>query len=196
MRLRRCWQNMKDWRFKNGKNERVLLVDGMALLFRGFYATAFSGNFMRTKDGVPTNGVYQFLRYFLDALKQFEPTHVICCWDMGSKTFRTELFAGYKANRSGPPEELVPQFDLIKEVTEAFNIPNVGQPHFEADDCIGSLAGQFAAEHDVLVLTGDQDLLQLVDDGIRVAIMKKGLATMKFSIMNRFMTKKESTRFK
>ncbi|WP_163969784.1 5'-3' exonuclease [Oceanobacillus halotolerans] len=156
------------------ERQKVLLIDGMALLFRGFYATAFRGNFMKTKKGIPTNGIYQFLRYFLDAKNQFEPSHVICCWDMGSKTFRTELFDRYKGNRSEPPEELIPQFDLIKEVTEAFNIPNVGLENYEADDCIGTLAKQYANMHDVIILTGDQDILQLVDDGIEVAIMKKG----------------------
>ncbi|GAA0611477.1 5'-3' exonuclease ExnP [Virgibacillus siamensis] len=152
----------------------ILLVDGMALLFRGFFATAFRGNFMKTSSGVPTNGVYQFLRYFLDAVDTFEPTHVICCWDMGSKTFRTEMFEGYKANRSEPPEELIPQFELVKEVTEAFDMPNVGVENFEADDCIGTLARTFSTDSEVLILTGDQDILQLVDEGISVAIMKKG----------------------
>ncbi len=156
------------------KQSNVLLVDGMALLFRGFFATSFRGNFMKNSKGVPTNGIYQFLRYFLDAVDKFEPTHVVCCWDMGSKTFRTDLFDGYKANRSGPPEELIPQFDLIKEVAEAFNLPNIGLENFEADDCIGTLANQYASENDVLILTGDQDILQLVDEGISVAIMKKG----------------------
>lgn len=153
---------------------KILLVDGMALLFRGFYATAFRGNFMKTKQGVPTNGIYQFLRYFLDAVEKFAPTHVVCCWDMGSKTFRTDLFAGYKANRGEPPEELIPQFDLVKEVVAAFDMPNVGVENFEADDCIGTLAQLYKIENDVLILTGDQDILQLVDDGIDVAIMKKG----------------------
>jgi 5'-3' exonuclease len=156
------------------KANKVLLVDGMALLFRGFYATAFRGNFMKTSQGIPTNGIYQFLRYFLDAVDRFEPTHVICCWDMGSKTFRTDLFTGYKANRGAPPEELIPQFDLIKEVVEAFDMPNVGVVNFEADDCMGTLAHHYKMDQDVLILTGDQDILQLVDDGVSVAIMKKG----------------------
>src|SRR5699024_10438498 len=154
------------------KQHKIMLVDGMALLFRGFFATAFRGNFMKTRDGIPTNGVYQFMRYFLDAADRFKPTHVICCWDMGSKTFRTDLYDGYKANRLDPPEELIPQFDLVKEVVEAFDIPNIGLENFEADDCIGTLARQYAAVHDVLILTGDQDILQLVDDRIRVAIMR------------------------
>ena len=152
----------------------ILLVDGMALLFRGFFATAFRGNFMKTSKGIPTNGVYQFMRYFLDAIDTFKPTHVICCWDMGSKTFRTELYDGYKANRPAPPEELIPQFELINEVVASFNMPNIGLENFEADDCIGTLAKLYGVDHEVLILTGDQDILQLVDEGIQVAIMRKG----------------------
>lgn len=153
---------------------QIMLVDGMALLFRGFFATAFRGNFMKTSEGIPTNGVYQFLRYFLDAVKTFTPTHVICCWDMGSKTFRTEMYADYKANRDEPPKELIPQFDLVKEVVDSFDIANIGIENFEADDCIGTLAKLYAEDHEVLILTGDQDILQLVDERIQVAIMKKG----------------------
>lgn len=154
--------------------QSVMLVDGMALLFRGFYATSYTGYFMKTEKGVPTNAIYGFLKYFLDAIETFEPSHVICCWDMGSKTFRTEMYDQYKANRGAPPEELIPQFDLIKEVTEAFGTPNIGVSGFEADDCIGTLSRRFAEEMDVIILTGDQDILQLVDERISVAIMKKG----------------------
>lgn len=172
------------------KQGNILLVDGMALLFRGFFATAFRGNFMKTSEGIPTNGIYQFLRYFLDAVDKFEPSHVICCWDMGSKTFRTDLFGGYKSNRSAPPEELIPQFGLIKEVVEAFNMPNVGLENFEADDCIGTLARQYATDNNVLILTGDQDILQLVDDGISVAIMKKGQGNYDVFEQDTFLDKK------
>lgn len=155
-------------------NQNVMLVDGMALLFRGFYATAYRGNFMRTDSGVPTNGIYGFLKYLLDAVDTFQPSHVICCWDMGSRTFRTELYESYKGNREAPPEELIPQFDLVKEVVQAFDIPNVGVEGFEADDCIGTLAGQFSKNMEVLILTGDQDILQLLDHHVSVIIMKKG----------------------
>lgn len=155
--------------------KRLLLVDGMALLFRGYYATAHAGNFMRTKEGTPTNGVYQFLRYFLDGINTFNPTHVICCWDMGSKTFRTELYPDYKANRSAPPEELIPQFSLVREAVDAFDVPNIGIEGFEADDVIGSLAKKYANEYEIIVQTGDLDMLQLVSDNIDVAIMRKGL---------------------
>lgn len=172
------------------EKNRVLLVDGMALLFRGFFATAFRGNFMKTSTGIPTNGIYQFLRYFLDAEKTYEPTHVICCWDMGSKTFRNEIYPEYKANREAPPEELIPQFDLIKEVVEAFNIPNVGLENFEADDCIGTLAKLYSKTEEVIILTGDQDMLQLVDHNIHVSIMKKGLGNYELYTIDNFYDKK------
>ncbi|MYL45338.1 5'-3' exonuclease [Virgibacillus halodenitrificans] len=168
----------------------ILLVDGMALLFRGFFATAFRGNFMMTSKGIPTNGVYQFLRYFLDAVQTFEPTHVICCWDMGSKTFRSELYNEYKANRGEPPVELIPQFELVKEVTEAFNMPNIGITNYEADDCIGTLAKAYSEENEVIILTGDQDILQLVDEGISVAIMRKGQGNYEIFDVNNFYDKK------
>lgn len=167
----------------------ILLVDGMALLFRGFFATSFRGNFMKTSAGVPTNGVYQFLRYLLDAVHTFQPTHVIACWDMGSRTFRTELYEGYKANRDEPPEELIPQFDLAKEAAEAFDIPNVGIENYEADDCMGSLASVLKKHDNVIILTGDQDMLQLVDDGVRVAIMRKGQGNYELFTHNNFYAK-------
>lgn len=154
---------------------KIMLVDGMALLFRGYFATSFRGNFMKTSKGVPTNGVFQFLRYFLNAVNTFNPTHVICCWDMGSQTFRTDLYDGYKANRDAPPEELIPQFELVKEVVEAFDTPNIGLKNYEADDCIGTLAHQFGNQgEEVLILSGDLDMLQLVNEYISVAIMRKG----------------------
>ncbi|GGA62067.1 5'-3' exonuclease [Ornithinibacillus halotolerans] len=170
--------------------QSILLVDGMALLFRGFFATSFPGNFMKNEDGVPTNGVYQFLRYLLDAVDTFQPTHVVCCWDMGSKTFRTTMYEDYKANRSAPPEELIPQFDLVKEVVDAFEMPNVGLENFEADDCIGTLANKFSKEHQVIILTGDQDILQLVKPSVDVAIMKKGMGNYEVFTDENFYEKK------
>jgi len=167
-----------------------MLVDGMALLFRGFFATSFRGNFMRNADGVPTNGVYQFLRYFLDAAAAFEPSHVICCWDMGSKTFRTEMYDSYKGNREAPPEELIPQFDHVKLVAESLGLANIGLANYEADDCIGTLAAVFAPEHEVIVLTGDQDMLQLVSENVHVAIMKKGIGNYDVYNQDNFFEKK------
>lgn len=152
----------------------LMLVDGMALLFRAYYATASSGYIRRTKAGVPTNAIYGFLRYMWDAIDKFQPTHVACCWDMGSKTFRTEQFASYKGNRPEAPDDLVPQFSLVRDVTECLGIPNLGVVGYEADDCIGTLARRYGNSMNVMILSGDHDLLQLVNDSTSVIIMKKG----------------------
>lgn len=151
-----------------------MLVDGMALLFRAFFATAVTGQFMINSKGVPTNAVNGFVKHFFTAVSSFKPSHVAVCWDMGSKTFRNELYDGYKANRGEAPVELIPQFDLVKDVVESFDVPNIGMAGFEADDCIGTIAVQTKGEANVSILTGDQDILQLIDDHISVILLKKG----------------------
>ena len=159
---------------ENEQRPTLMLVDGMALLFRAFYATAVSGQFMMNSKGVPTNAVQGFLKHLLMATNHFSPSHVAVCWDMGSQTFRNELFDGYKANRSDAPVEMIPQFDLAKEAVEAFDIPNIGLAGYEADDCIGTIAKSSATDSRVGILTGDQDMLQLLDENISVAFLKKG----------------------
>ena len=169
--------------------KQVLLVDGMALLFRGYFATAYTGNFMKNSKGVALNGIHQFLRYFLHATNTFEPMHVVCCWDMGSTTYRTELFPNYKANRDAPPEELQPQFELVKDVVASFDVPNIGVVNYEADDCIGTIAHQFKAaadDFDITILTGDLDMLQLVEEQIQVAIMRKGIGNYEIFSLDNF----------
>lgn len=151
-----------------------MLVDGMALLFRAFFATAVTGQFMVNTKGVPTNGVQGFVKHMMTAVGKFNPSHVAVCWDMGSKTFRTEMFPDYKANRGEAPVELIPQFDLVKEVVEAFDIPNIGVHGYEADDCIGTIARNLNENIPVSILTGDKDILQLIDDRISVILLQKG----------------------
>lgn len=151
-----------------------MLVDGMALLFRAFYATSVTGHYMINSMGVPTNGIYGFIKHLMTAISSFQPTHLAVCWDMGSRTFRSELFDQYKANRSEPPAELLPQFELVKEVTAAFGIPNIGMAGFEADDCIGTIAYHAKDKANVSILTGDRDILQLLDETISVILLKKG----------------------
>ncbi|NMH70450.1 5'-3' exonuclease [Bacillus sp. RO3] len=158
----------------NTKNEHLLLIDGMALLFRSFFATAVTGQFMMNSKGLPTNGVQGFMKHLLMATEHVKPTHIIVCWDMGSQTFRNDVFNDYKSNRNAPPVELIPQFDLAKEVAEGFDLYNVGVVGYEADDCIGTLAKLHQSERKVSVLSGDQDLLQLLDDNIDIMLLKKG----------------------
>ncbi|MDG5787828.1 5'-3' exonuclease H3TH domain-containing protein [Evansella sp. AB-P1] len=153
---------------------KVMLVDGMALLFRSFYATAMSGYFMINSKGTPTNAIHGFVKHLFTAVNTYKPTHVICCWDMGSKTFRTEMYPNYKANRGEPPVELIPQFDIVKDVVEELDIPNVGLVGYEADDCIGTLAHHYKEDSEVYILTGDQDILQLIEENVYVVLLKKG----------------------
>jgi 5'-3' exonuclease len=152
----------------------LMLVDGMALLFRAFYATAVTGQFMINSNGTPTNGIHGFVKHLFTAVSSFKPSHLAVCWDMGSKTFRTELFSDYKGNRGEAPIELIPQFDLVKEVVASFDIPNIGLAGYEADDCIGTIANQSKDFAHVSILTGDQDMLQLLDESISVILLKKG----------------------
>jgi 5'-3' exonuclease len=168
------------------KTPHLLLVDGMALLFRAFYATSVTGQYMINSKGMPTNAVQGFMRHLLTAIEEMNPTHTAICWDMGSKTFRNEKFEGYKANREAAPVELIPQFDLVKEVVTAFSIPNIGVVGFEADDCIGTIAKSMQNDLNVSILTGDKDLLQLVDDQIEVNIIQKGFGNYKSYSQNVF----------
>lgn len=160
-------------------SQRLLLIDGMALLFRAFYATAVTGQFMVNTKGMPTNAVQGFMKHLFLAIEDTDPTHVMVCWDMGSKTFRNEMFEGYKSNREAPPIELIPQFDLVKEVVEACEILNIGVAGFEADDCIGTIAKAIHHEMEVIIITGDKDLLQLLDKQIEVRILQKGFGNYK-----------------
>jgi 5'-3' exonuclease len=161
------------------RSATVLLVDGMATLFRAYYATAGSGDVVRTRTGVPVNGIHGFLRLLGAAVSAFRPTHVACCWDREEATFRAAQYPGYKAHRPETPPDLVPQFGLIREVLDRFGIPNVSAAGYEADDCLGTLARRFRKEAAVYVLTGDRDLLQLVDERVRVVLFQNGFVRFK-----------------
>ncbi|MEI5907261.1 5'-3' exonuclease [Bacillus spongiae] len=173
--------------------QHVLLIDGMALLFRSFFATAVTGQYMMNTKGTPTNAVQGFIKHSLLATNYVNPSHVIVCWDMGAKTFRNELFDGYKANRDAPPVELIPQFDLAKEAAAAFNFLNVGLPGYEADDCIGTIAKQMGSDRKVSIVSGDHDLLQLLDEDINVHILQKGFGNYKTYTKHNFIEEKGIT---
>ncbi|KYH14499.1 5'-3' exonuclease [Staphylococcus kloosii] len=162
-------------------SNKVLLVDGMALLFRHFYATSLHNQFMKNSQGIPTNGVQGFVRHVFTALNEINPTHVAVCWDMGQQTFRNEMFEGYKQNRPAPPEELIPQFDFVKEVSEQFGFVNVGVTNYEADDVIGTLAHHLSEDNEIYVVTGDRDILQCINSNVEIWLTKKG-----FNIYNRY----------
>ncbi|GLC89772.1 5'-3' exonuclease [Lysinibacillus piscis] len=153
---------------------KLLIIDGMALLFRSFFASAAMGHFVRLADGTPTNGVQGFVRHVLTAQSIIQPTHLAVCWDMGAHTFRNELFDGYKANRPAPPEEMLPQFDMAKELSQQMGWQNFGLIGVEADDVIGSMVMKWQEEAEITVISGDKDLLQLLTPSTNIALMKKG----------------------
>ncbi|MCI2947530.1 5'-3' exonuclease [Staphylococcus caledonicus] len=161
--------------------QRVLLVDGMALLFRHFYATSLHNQFMYNSEGIPTNGIQGFVRHIFTAIKEINPSHVAVCWDMGQDTFRNEMYDMYKQNRAAPPDELIPQFNYVKEISEQFGFVNVGVTNYEADDVIGTLAKAYSTDNEVHIITGDKDILQCINDNVEVWLIKKG-----FTIYNRY----------
>ena len=126
----------------------------------------------------------------INSYASVEPTHIVTCWDMGSTTFRTESFSNYKANRAAPPEELIPQFDLVQEMTAKLSIPVIGMKGYEADDCIGTLAKQYCNEAEVYILTGDTDLLQLVDKNVTVMLLRKGIGNYEYYTPEKIMEEK------
>lgn len=160
---------------------RVLLVDGMALLFRHFYATCLHNQFMYNSKDIPTNGIQGFVRHIFTAINEINPSHVAVCWDMGQSTFRNDMYTDYKQNRPAPPEELIPQFDYVKEISDQFGFINVGMTNYEADDVIGTLAKTFSDNNEVHIITGDKDLLQCINNNVEVWLIKKG-----FNIYNRY----------
>lgn len=152
----------------------ILIIDGMALLFRSFFATSAMGHFFPNQAGVPTNGVQGFLRHTMTAKTIFQPTHLAVCWDMGAHTFRNDLYDGYKANRPAPPEELVPQFDMARNASELMGWKSYGEKGMEADDLIGSMIAHWDGKANITVVSGDKDLLQLLRPGVQIALIKKG----------------------
>lgn len=156
---------------------KILLIDGMSFLFRAFYASSWTGGIRQTSTGTYTNAVYGFTKMMLDYAQLVRPTHLIVGWDVAAREtlIRSQWYDGYKSNRVEPPMELIPQFSLVKELTEAFSVPNIGLAGYEGDDILGTLSTRFGQEgHQVVIATGDYDSLQLVSEQVAVKILKNG----------------------
>ena len=154
---------------------KLLLIDGHSIAYRAFFALPVE-NFS-TQTGQHTNGVFGFTSMLINVLRDEAPTHLAVAFDVSRQTFRSELYAEYKANRSKTPDEFKGQLDLVKEVLEALNIAYVEKPGFEADDVIATLATQAEAQgFDVLICTGDRDAFQLVSDRVTVLYPRKGVS--------------------
>jgi DNA polymerase-1 len=157
---------------------RLLLLDGHSLAYRAFFALPVE-NFSTT-DGQPTNAVYGFTAMLINVLRDEEPTHVAVTFDVSKSNFRHEEYADYKATRSETPADFKGQVSLVREVLDALRIPVVTAEGFEADDVIATLATQAAADDmDVLIVTGDRDAFQLVNDRITVLYNSRGVSDMR-----------------
>lgn len=156
----------------NSEPSRFFLVDGMALLFRSFYAMSRAG--LTSPDGVPIGAVFGFLKVIVKVLREQKPSHLAVAWESPEKTFRHKLYPEYKANRKPTPEEIRPQIPLIQSLLREFGIPCYSVAGYEGDDVIGTLARRFAAEGEVYILSSDKDFMQLVDDRIRMFSLKSG----------------------
>ncbi len=155
------------------EKEKLILIDGNALLYRSFYALPPLTN----SQGIPTGGVYGFTRILLKLLREENPTYLACAFDKGKKTFRHKKYKEYKATRPKTPQELITQISLIKEVLEGFDIPIFEEEEYEADDILVTLAKE--AEQmglQVKIFTGDKDILQGVSSSICIVRFKKGIS--------------------
>src|SRR3977135_3235906 len=140
------------------------LVDGSHAIFRAYHALPH----LSTRQGVPTNAVYGFTTMLLRAIREGSPTPPAGAFDEEGKQARSEIYAEYKATRGAAPDDLSPQFPLVRRVLEALNVPAVGMPGWEQCGVIAALARRGrGVGMEVVVVTGDKDLLQLVDGGVR-----------------------------
>jgi len=158
--------------------KKIALIDGYGFVFRAFHALPP----MTRTDGTPIGAVYGFTNMLIKLLANLDVSHIAVVFDAGSKTFRNDLFSGYKANRPPCPEELIPQFSIIREAAEALNLLILEKVGFEADDLIATVAKQASREDfEVVIVSSDKDLMQLVD----------GQVTMYDALKNRMIGEKE-----
>ena len=143
--------------------KHVFLIDGSGFLFRAFHALPP----MTRDDGTPVNAVFGFTKMVMKLIDETDADYIAVIFDRARKTFRSEIYADYKANRPPPPDELIPQFQLVRDATEAMNVPAIDMDGFEADDLIATYARQAAeAGAEVTIVSSDKDLMQLVTDKI------------------------------
>jgi DNA polymerase-1 len=148
------------------KAKSLYLIDGSSYIFRAYFGIR---QFLSTSKGFPTNALYGFINMLQKVVKDEKPDYLAVAFDSKEKTFRHEMYADYKANRSAPPEDLAKQFPYFEPLVQAYNIHGVRVPGYEADDIIGTLATKAAKEgFKVVIVSGDKDMMQLISPDIRM----------------------------
>ncbi|MFA5248466.1 MAG: DNA polymerase I [Patescibacteria group bacterium] len=155
------------------KQEKLMIIDGNAIIHRSFHALPPT---LRTKDGELVNAVYGFAAFLIKAWKELKPDYIVLTLDKKAPTFRHEKYAEYKATRVKAPDDLYKQIPLVKDVAKAFNLPIFEMAGFEADDLIGTIATVSNKSIEKIIVTGDMDTLQLVNDNTKVFAMGRGLS--------------------
>ena len=153
--------------------KKIILVDGNNLLFRSYYATAYTGNMLKNSKGFPTNGLYGFINMMNRIIKEEEPQYILVAFDKG-KTFRHDKYEVYKAGRQAMPDELKLQFPVAKELLGAMGIKYFEIDNYEADDIIGTMSKIVDEEDEFIatIVSSDKDLLQLISDEVTVKLLK------------------------
>ena len=157
--------------------KRLLLIDGHSMAYRAFYALP-AENF-KTSSGQPTNAIYGFASMLINLIKEEKPSHIAVAFDVSRKTFRTQLFPEYKANRASTPDEFRSQMSFVNEMIDCFGIKHFEMEGYEADDIIATFAKSAEKNgYEVLICTGDRDSFQLVNPNTTVLYPKKGVTEM------------------
>src|SRR5918994_1679949 len=170
------------------RGDHVYLIDGSGYIFRAYHALP---PLTRPSDGLPVGAVHGFCGMLWKLLRETgelaPPTHLAVIFDYSAKTFRSDLFDGYKANRAEPPDDLIPQFPLVRDAVRAFNVACIEREGYEADDIIATYAlqaGEAGAE--VTIVSSDKDLMQLVRPGIRMYDTMKNKRIEEAEVQERF----------
>lgn len=172
--------------------KKALIIDGNNLLFKAYYATAYQGVNLHSLQGIPTNAVYAFIRMLTKYLKSNNYASVFVAFDAGRKTFRHETLATYKGKRSETPVELIEQFNLVKIFLDLAQIPWGQINNYEADDIIGSIVkNKVASNYQIDIMSSDKDLLQLLDNNIKILNPQKGMSDLKVITISTFQSEYE-----
>ncbi len=165
------------------EKERIILIDGSGYIFRAYYAIQR----LSTSKGLPTNAVYGFINMLMKVLEDEKPTKLAIMFDTPKPSFRKQMYDEYKANRQAPPEDLVPQFALIQRAVDCFGIRRLQKEGFEADDVIATVTHEAEKQgYRVEIITGDKDLMQLVNDDTTLYDTMKGVRIGRDQVREKF----------
>ncbi len=170
--------------------KNLYLIDGNSLMFRSFYATSYTGNLMKTQSGIYTNALFGFVNMMTKLIDSNDINYCFVAFDAGKQTFRHKEYSEYKGGRKPLPEELRIQIPIIKEYCDIMNIKRMESLDFEADDLLATVSKKFYDDFDkIYVISGDHDLLQLVNEKISVGLTIKGVGEIEYYTLDNFYEK-------